>query len=144
MVTIRHLKFITEGALVIWEWDWLDWNSPSLHDTTPPDKPQHVVDDQEVDSATTDPAQVIQHTVRFKCIGVTKEQSYQETLAQVAQLHRSGLDVEVKLSPEPSNPIDSKAIAFTCKIGDSWQKVGYVVHEALDEVHADNDTRENS
>ena len=72
MVTLQHLNFITEGALVIWEWDWLDWTSPSLHATTPPDKPQHVVDDQEVDSATTDPAQVIQHTVRFKCIGVTK------------------------------------------------------------------------
>ena len=38
----------------------------------------------------------------------------------------------MKLFP---NPIDSKAIAFQCKIGEKWFMIGYVVSEALDYVH---------
>lgn len=36
---------------------------------------------------------------------------------------------------EPENPIDSKAIAFRCQIGDEWHTIGYTVREALDPVH---------
>ena len=25
VVTIAHLRFPTEDALVVWEWHWLDW-----------------------------------------------------------------------------------------------------------------------
>ena len=36
---------------------------------------------------------------------------------------------------EPDNQYDSKAIAFMCKLDNSWERIGYVVQEALDEVH---------
>lgn len=37
--------------------------------------------------------------------------------------------------PEPENPQDAKAITFQCFISNDWQTIGYVVREALDEVH---------
>ena len=52
------------------------------------------------------------YSVCFKCIGTTKEQSYQDILAEVAQKKRAGINVEVRLSPEPHNPFDANAIAF--------------------------------
>ncbi len=33
------------------------------------------------------------------------------------------------------NPVDYKAIAIKCKLGDAWHTVGYIVREALQEVH---------
>lgn len=43
--------------------------------------------------------------------------------------------VPVRLFPEPGNLKDSNAIAFQCCIAGEWRKVGYVVKEALSEVH---------
>ena len=45
------------------------------------------------------------------------------------------MNIPVKLQPEPNNPIDSKAIAFMCKVENDWERIGYVVQEALDDVH---------
>ena len=36
------------------------------------------------------------------------------------------------IEPEPDNQFDSKAIAFKCR---KWQRIGYIVRKALDEVH---------
>ena len=33
-------------------------------------------------------------------------------------------------------PMDSQAIAFKCKVDGAWYPIGYVVKEALSEVHA--------
>jgi len=30
---------------------------------------------------------------------------------------------------------DTNAIAFMCKVEDDWEKIGYIVKEALDDVH---------
>ena len=39
--------------------------------------------------------------------------------------------------PEPTNPVDAKAIAIKCQLEDSqWHRIGYIVREALDDVHA--------
>ena len=43
--------------------------------------------------------------------------------------------VAVKLQKEPENKKDSHAVAFMCKVGTVWERIGYVVKEALDEVH---------
>ena len=48
---------------------------------------------------------------------------------------RDDVNIPVKLQPEPNNPIDSKAIAFMCKVENDWERIGYVVQEALDDVH---------
>jgi len=43
--------------------------------------------------------------------------------------------VPVQLHKEPENKKDSKAIAFMCKVGTTWERIGYVVKETLDKVH---------
>ena len=35
----------------------------------------------------------------------------------------------------PKNPFDSRAIASVCKLKEEWEQIGYIVREALDEVH---------
>ena len=37
--------------------------------------------------------------------------------------------------PEPNNPIDSEAICIQFKLDRKWYKVGYVIHEALSDLH---------
>ena len=44
--------------------------------------------------------------------------------------------VPIELRPKPTNPKDSQAIAFVCLIDGKWEKIGYVVCEALSDVHA--------
>lgn len=43
--------------------------------------------------------------------------------------------MQVKLKKEPNNPIDFKAIVFVCDVTGTWERIGYVVQEVLDEVH---------
>ena len=40
----------------------------------------------------------------------------------------------MKLSPEPTNPFDSCAIAFQCQICGKWISIGYVVKEVCESV----------
>lgn len=78
---------------------------------------------------------LVTHTVVFKCIGVTQEKAYQTTLLEANSLLQNGEDVPVCLTPEPNNPHDSQAIAFECQLKDKKWKIGYIVHEALEETH---------
>ena len=43
--------------------------------------------------------------------------------------------VPVNIFPEEDNPYDCRAIALKCWIGGEWQRIGYVVKEALNAVH---------
>ncbi len=78
---------------------------------------------------------MVTHTVTFNCIGSTKELHYQENLARVAQCRNRGQKVPCRVEPEPDNPVDSEAIAFQCKVDGVWKTIGYVVREALKELH---------
>lgn len=129
VVTVKHLSFPSEDVLVVWNWDWLTL------------LPSNAVLPTQVSSlastpmcATPDITTSIKHTLRFKCIRSTKELRYQEALADISLKLKNG-DVPVDLFLEPNNPFDAKAIAFKCEIGGSWKKIGYIVKEALDEVH---------
>ena len=53
----------------------------------------------------------------------------------MSTLLEHGEQVPVKIVPEPDNQYDSKAIAFQCKVDSKWHKIGYIVREALDDVH---------
>ena len=135
-------------VFVIWQWLWSDCDpetmsasdsdddSISVIPETPPDEmeflPNDDNDDDVVGSITPDE---MEHTVTFKCIGCTREQKYQDTLAMVAHLRRTGNAVEVRVEPEPTNPVDARAIAFQCKVDATWKTIGYVVSEVLDDVH---------
>ena len=48
---------------------------------------------------------------------------------------KKGKDILVKLEKEPSNPYDSNAIAFMCLTKNNWERIGYVVSEALADVN---------
>ena len=78
---------------------------------------------------------VTTHSVIFKCMGTVKERKYQEILAAVSLKMRNGETVPLRLQPEPNNPKDSNAIAFDCQIESDWERIGYIVHEALNGVH---------
>ena len=41
----------------------------------------------------------------------------------------------MKLQPEPDNQFDCKAIAIITAVEDKWERIGYMVKEALDDVH---------
>ena len=41
----------------------------------------------------------------------------------------------VAIVHEPSNPRDSKALAFVCTLEDKKHTIGYIIREVLDEVH---------
>ena len=47
-----------------------------------------------------------------------------------------GHRVLVQLVHEPSNPRDSRALAFVCKIKEEHHTIGYVVSELVEEVHS--------
>lgn len=77
----------------------------------------------------------ITHSVVFKCIGVTKDTIAQQALERAYNLIFQGEKVPVELKPEPHNPKDSKAIAFVCRLDGKPYRIGYVVREALSDVH---------
>ena len=74
-------------------------------------------------------------TVTFKCIGVKRDDAYQEALKKVSKLMQEGTNVPVKLVPEPTNPYDSRAISFQCQLEQQWYTIGYVVRELCEYVH---------
>ena len=86
--------------------------------------------------SSSDEIPAITHTVVFKCISVTKEKKYQDTLKYAnKRLNDDDVKLPVKLQPELDNKWDSKAIAFMCQDNLGWQRIGYVVREVTDEVH---------
>ena len=131
--------FEGDQVFVIWEWEWLE-------DHSDPES-NHSEDDQETDDfdATDnnddddeedeDEIPAITHSVTFKCIGSTKEACYQEVLALAKQKIKKGENVQVKLQKEIDNPFDANAIAFMCKVDSDWERIGYVVSEALPDVN---------
>jgi len=143
-VKTSGLHLVPQGVLVVWEWEWQDDDTDidhisesSAEDVGHCHHNPHIQSDPESDSEEeTDfqlPSQT--HTVTFKCIGTTHDLNSQEVLRSVNTLLGSGEEVPVKIVPEPDNQYDSKAIAFQCKVDGKWNKIGYIVREALDNVH---------
>ena len=137
---------------MLWEWDWVEddivddsssgtsnnLSARSSPELTTSDSPPPTADDSLLDDTSDDDDSVpaITHTVLFKCIGADKEKIYQDVLYMVAKKHGEGINVPVKLQPEPNNKYDNKAVAFMCRTDSGWERIGYVVKEAAEEVHA--------
>ena len=138
---------------MVWEWEWIEddveesssevaddlsaRSSPELFsDYSQPTVEHSPTAHTEDTSNEDDLVPAITHSVLFKCIGADKERKYQEVLFTAAKKHGEGINVPVKLQPEPSNKYDSKAIAFMCQTDSGWERIGYVVREATDEVHS--------
>ena len=133
-------KVLCKGLVfVIWKWKWegeglsLSGDDAYIGEST---------DEEDIEPAAGDDidadifeSSLVTHSVVFKCMGTNKSSRSQEILAEAAGKIKSGNNVEVKLEKEPSNPKDSRAIAFHCKLGNDWVSIGYVVSEALECVH---------
>ena len=145
-VDLSGITFIDDTAFVIWKWSWKKEFSFDGDDAEAEEEEDEIVvipetppvsaseDDSDEDSVT---AVAITHVVTFKCMGCTKQHYYQETLASVAHAQNLGEFVSCKLEPEPENEYDAKAIAIKCQVGldGTWCTIGYIVREALNEVH---------
>ena len=65
-----------------------------------------------------------------RSLATKKEQINQDVLEKCRDALQDGHDVPVRLTPEPENPFDSRAIAFMCLIDSG---IGLVV--VLEDVH---------
>lgn len=137
-VKVDGMKLTPQGVFVIWEWEWSDSvvDSDSESDEKPLSANPYLHSESDSD---TERSLRKSHTVTFKCIGSTYHPESQEALAKVAAILKRGEDVPVRIAKEPDNQYDSKAIAFQCKLGGNWIRIGYIVKEALLHVHKEMD-----
>lgn len=132
-VYVRHLKSLTEGLLIIWGWSdtndsenaQIDEGQSSSCNNTSTES--DLSEDELVKCKETS-------TVNFKCVGVTRDAFYQETLKKAFLARKEGKSVCVRLTPQPDNPYDSHAVAFECQVDGSWGVFGYVIKELCDHV----------
>ena len=137
---MRHLRAMPKGLGVVWEWNWVDGEL----DSSSTDEEKNSDHDDEAGERTGTGSESSEgsddvdsmDTVTFKCIGASRELHSQEALAAAKRKLEKGEAVPVRILPEPNNPYDSNAIAFQCKVDDSWVTIGYIVHEILHHVHA--------
>ena len=88
---------------------------------------------QESDLSLSQLQPVITHSIMH---WLHQENHYQETLCRATQCMAKKEDIPCILEAELSNPVDAKAIAFKCRVDESWKTIGYAVREILDDLHA--------
>ena len=88
--------------------------SQSSTDSSVDDEPSKEELDSEPEDSLDEEAEADRrsHTLVFKCIGATKSKDYQAVLKKARDLIASGQSVPVRLSKEPQNPYNSRAIAL--------------------------------
>lgn len=113
--------------IILWQWEQEETESSLTEEKT---------DSLSTDSDLSENEETeAEDKVRFKCIGVTRDVSYQSCLKEVNSQLMEGKYVPVRLVPEPDNPYDSRAINFQCELNKKWKIIGYVVKELCDAVH---------
>ena len=136
-VYANHLNHPNEGVYLIWSWDWMSSSPPHEETSSWHEADNFTGSDIAHDDTTEEEEEPSLYTVRFKCIGATRDRGHQSSLEKANELMLTGKDVSVDLFFEPTNPVDAKAIAFKCLLDDNkWHRIGYVVKEALDDVHS--------
>ena len=71
----------------------------------------------------------INHAVLLKCIGAAHGKNYQHHLEQVHfALYGQDKPVNVRIRPEPLNPMDPSAIAIDVDYGTGWTHIGYIAY----------------
>ena len=143
-IDIDGFELHERKVFVIWKWSWCDSFSDLQGDSfSQSDADENDLEDiLEVPETPPDSdneeksCEPITHCIVFKCIGVTKDPHIQEVLSLVSKELKQGRCVNVELVKEPTNPVDSLAVAFMCTLENKKEKLGYVVREALDAVHS--------
>lgn len=130
-VYVQHLRaFKDSGLLIIWKHDFVD-----LDTDTDNNSQSHSDSDESCSVDSTSETEMDLSTVAFKCIGVTRDTSYQTALRSVKELLDRNENVTVRLVPEPDNAYDPHAICFKCELNTGWTTIGYVVSELCEDVH---------
>lgn len=138
-VETDSLKLPPEGPCIIWQWLWVgdvDHVSESSEDIralSPSLESSSARSSRH--SSNNSNQQIGLHSIIFKCIGCIHARQRQDVLEEVSELLSKNEEVPVNIHPEPENKQDSQAIAFKCYLRDSWHVIGYIVREALDDVH---------
>ena len=128
----------------MWKWDTCDSAIEHGKDIECSGVGREIIETPDTDEGEPDEDTLLEepcetntpHTVIFKCIGAVRDESSQATLCAARDRLSKGYTVPVRITPEPTNIYDSKAIAFVCEIDLKWKRVGYVVKEILNEVHS--------
>ena len=134
---MRHLRSVEDcGLLVVTEWVLKTSEMDSERDDNLAANVNLITQDEQDDEIDfdVDDDDISQSSVDFKCIGVTRDPTYQNILSDVRDVIESGHSVPVKLLPEPTNHYDPNAIAFQCLHQNNWKTFGYVVSEVCEEV----------
>ncbi len=128
-VELDNFNTFDNKVFVVWNWNILPPDLPSISTTNSTAAAADDVDHQGIDDVND------QEGVLFKCIGSAKEEQYQKHLAEVNRLHSQGLPIEVRVLHEALNRYDSRAIAVQVFLDSQWNRIGYLVREVLDSVH---------
>ena len=126
----KYNRFHSSGVLIVWEWELYNYDEETEDETTAEEEEESSEDEVETESAVSS-----SHKLTFKCIGVTRAVEHRSTLRVVRDLMAEGRSVPVQLVHEPSNPRDSRALAFVCCINGERHTIGYVVSQLV-EVHS--------
>lgn len=134
-VGVDNLSLKDDEVLIVWKWSWEQDNEEAAEATSAEEATTPPSEEEDNSESVSSDMETEIHSLVFKCIGSTKEMCYQEALKRAVDLRDKGENVPVRVHHEPDNPIDSRAIAFECKIKNEWKFIGYIVREALDAVH---------
>lgn len=132
-IDIDGKKLYDDLVFVIWKWSWEDAANLTANEESDQQSSEDSLEEDENNLPESPQSQ--SHSVVFKCVGVNKTVIAQEVLAESAKKLKKGEPMDVRLRLEPTNPKDSRAIAFDCKQGEKWEPIGYVIKEVLDDVH---------
>ena len=99
MLHIPSHRRLSDGVLIIWE--WVDYQGSGASDDVEENSESNVSStDGEPEGGRTE------STLPFKCIGVTRDASYQVLLRELKDRLDKGENLDIKLVPEPHNPYD--------------------------------------
>ena len=110
----HHLRHPNDGVYLVWKWNWSN-SSDSLPSPCVSDSEcgEHSTEADVCDSESDVCDASESDTVRFKVIGVTRDDKYQQVLEKANDLiHASDVKVHVAVFQEPDNPVDAKAVSF--------------------------------
>ena len=104
----HHLRNPNDGVYLVWKWNWSN-SLDSLRSSCISVQAHSGCDVCSTESDECDSELDIHDTVRFKVIGVTRDDEYQQALAKANELIHAKNEVKVALFQEPDNPVDAKA-----------------------------------
>lgn len=131
---------MNDAVLVVWKYKLIQNESETEQEGKVVDDDNSISEstadsnDSEKDLMSSNPC--VPHTTVFKCIGAARDTQSQVYLRTARDRMLSGYTVPVRMRPEPTNIVNPRAIVFECELDGKWKKIGYVVSDILDEVHA--------